>query len=83
MTPQTQLENSPWARLPADRQTCPRTGFSRATLYRLLRRAGGKIKTVNLKGEGKSKGRRLFHVGSLFAYLDRLAASQRAQEGVT
>jgi hypothetical protein len=71
---------SPWVYLPADGKKCPRTGFSRATIYRLLKRAGGMIITVNLKEKGKDKGRRLLHVGSMLDYLDRLAASQRAQE---
>lgn len=81
MTDQMIQSTFPWAYMPADCEKCPHTGFSRATIYRLLRRSNGRIKTVNLKEDGSEKGRRLFHVGSLFSYLDRLAAAQRAEEG--
>ena len=71
----------PWAYLPSDRAKCTRTGFSRATIYRLLKRAGGEIRTVQLKEPEATRGRRLVDVSSLLAYLDRLAAAQRQEEG--
>jgi hypothetical protein len=69
-----------WTRLPPDGQKCPHTGFDRATIYRLLRRAKGEVKTVVLAGPGKAKGRRLYSPTSLIEHLDRLAAEQLARE---
>ncbi len=43
-------------------------GITRSPLYRLM--ATGRIKTTSLLDDGASRGKRLFHIPSLEAYLE-------------
>lgn len=66
--PQTQIE---WAR---EKQITARFGLTHMILFTL--RKAKKIRSVSLKGEGKSYGARLFNVASIEAFL----ASQEERE---
>ena len=66
--PQTQIE---WAR---EKQITARFGLTHMILFTL--RKTGKIRSVSLKGEGKSYGARLFNVASIEAFF----ASQENRE---
>jgi len=46
-------------------------GITRSPLYRLM--ATGRIKTTSLLDDGASRGKRLFHIPSLQAYLESKA----------
>lgn len=59
-----------WMKAPK-RGYCPTTGLTRTALYRLGRR--GKIKTASIREPGASRGNRLYHLGSILAYLDQVA----------
>jgi hypothetical protein len=62
---------------------CPRTGLNRNQLYELfdLRENGRPvIKNVSLKEDGEKNGARLYNVGSVIAYLHRLAEIQAQAE---
>mgnify|MGYP003325739787 CR=1 FL=1 len=54
------------------------TGFSRAKLYELA--GDGKIRSVSVREKGRSKGTRLFHLGSILDFVARCEASAE-QEG--
>jgi hypothetical protein len=47
-------------------------GITRSPLYRLM--ATGRIKTTSLLDDGASRGKRLFHLPSLEAYLESKAS---------
>ncbi|NBU11155.1 MAG: hypothetical protein EBS84_19410 [Proteobacteria bacterium] len=51
-------------------------GFSRAKLYELA--GDGKIRSVSIREAGRSKGTRLFHLGSI---LDFVAQCEASAEG--
>jgi hypothetical protein len=65
-----------WFRLPHPKGRCPYTGLARTTLFELVERSRGKIKTVFLKKPGAIRGIRLIHLGSLQNYLNSLAETQ-------
>ena len=48
-------------------------GIGRSSLYELI--AGGKIKSVNLRQRGSTRGIRLISADSLSAYLESLATN--------
>jgi hypothetical protein len=50
--------------------------LARTTLFQLVERSKGKIKTVFLKKPGAIRGIRLIHLGSLQNYLNSLAETQ-------
>ena len=72
----TGTKTSPWIRLPLPKERCPYTGLARTTLFQLVERSKGKIKTVFLKKPGAIRGIRLIHLGSLQNYLNSLAETQ-------
>lgn len=53
------------------------TGFSRAKLYELA--GDGKIRSVSIREKGKTKGTRLFHLGSILDFVARCEASANAE----
>jgi hypothetical protein len=65
-----------WIRGPHPKGRCPYTGLARTTLFQLVKRSRGKIKTVFLKKPGAIRGIRLIHLGSLQNYLNSLAETQ-------
>jgi hypothetical protein len=65
--------------LPGPGKRCPLSGLSRSSLYQLA--ALGKIRTISLRREGNSRGKRLVAVGSLRHYLRTLDAQQNLQAG--
>lgn len=66
-----------WIKAPT-RGRCPECGFTRPALYELA--AAGKIKTASIRKPGALRGSRLFHLGSIFAFLDLEAEKTAARE---
>jgi len=65
--------------IPANGNKCEFTGLGHARLYQLFNGpAKDFVRVASLREPGKKRGTRLFHVGDLLAYLDRLAAEQAA-----
>ena len=60
--------------LPSPGKRCPLSGLSRSTLCELA--ALGKIRTISIRREGNSRGKRLVAVESLRHYLRTLEAQQ-------
>jgi len=75
------MENVPaqikpdWVRAPSRGQEYF-SGFGRSKLYTLA--AAGLIRSVSIRGEGKQKGVRLFHLQSILDYIERSAAKMEA-----
>ena len=55
------------------------TGLSRAKLYELA--ADKKIRSVSIRAPGQIKGTRLFHLGSIFDFIERCEAEANSEEG--
>lgn len=53
-------------------------GFSRAKLYELA--GDGKIRSVSIREKGRSKGTRLFHLGSILDFVARCEADATVTE---
>ena len=53
------------------------TGFSRSKLYELA--GDGKIRSVSIREKGRTKGTRLFHLGSILDFVARCEASANAE----
>jgi hypothetical protein len=51
------------------------SGLTRGKLYELER--NGKIRSVSLREPGRKQGVRLFHLGSILAYVEGLSAEAR------
>jgi hypothetical protein len=66
-----------WIKAPT-RGRCPECGFTRPALYELA--AAGKIKTASIRKPGAIRGSRLFHLGSIFAFLDAEAEKTATRE---
>jgi hypothetical protein len=62
-----------WIRLPRPGEVEPRTSLSRGVLTRLA--VEGKVKSLTTKEQGKKRGCRLLHLGSLLSYLSSLQLS--------
>jgi hypothetical protein len=58
-----------WIRLPKPGDTDPITSLPRSSLWELVQRSNGRIKTVSLRRAGATKGTRLIHLASLLDYL--------------
>lgn len=61
-----------WIRLPKPGQLDPITSLPRSSMWELIERAGGRIRTVSLRKAGASKGTRLVHLASLLDYLNTM-----------
>ena len=59
-----------WIRLPKPGATDPITSLPRSSLWELVLRSDGKIRTVSLRRAGATKGTRLIHLASLLDYLN-------------
>lgn len=59
-----------WTKAPV-RGYCPETGLTRAAFYQLA--TAGKVKSSCIKKPGAVRGNRLFHLGSILAFLDATA----------
>lgn len=66
-----------WMKAPV-RGYCPETGLTRAAFYQLA--DAGKIKTACIRKPGAIRGNRLFHLGSVLAFLDATAQETAARE---
>lgn len=66
-----------WIKAPV-KGYCPETSLTRAAFYDLAGK--GKIRTVCLRKPGAIRGNRLFHLGSVLAYLDAMAEETAARE---
>ena len=66
-----------WIKSPV-RGYCPETGLTRAAFYQLA--DAGKIKTACIRKPGAIRGNRLFHLGSVLAFLDATAEETAARE---
>jgi hypothetical protein len=58
-----------WIRLPKSGETDPITSLPRSSLWEMVQRSSGKIRTVSLRRAGATKGTRLIHLQSLLDYL--------------
>lgn len=67
-----------WIRLPKPGDTDPITSLPRSSLWELVQRSNGRIKTVSLRRAGATKGTRLIHLASLLDYL----SGMNGEEGV-
>lgn len=60
-------------------EKCQFTGLGHARLYQLLNGPARKhVRVASLREPGKTRGTRLFHVGDLLRFLDKLASEQLA-----
>jgi hypothetical protein len=60
--------------IPPNGQQCPFTGLKHAKLYQLLKGEAKKnVRVVNLREDGATRGKTLFHVGDMLKWLDSLA----------
>lgn len=59
-----------WVRLPRPGDTDPITSLPRSSMWELVQRSKGKIRTVSLRKPGATKGTRLIHLQSLLDFLD-------------
>ena len=67
-----------WIRSPKT-GTEPHTGFSRSKLYELA--GNGRIRSVSIREPGQIKGTRLFHLGSILAYIEKCEAEAMVEAG--
>jgi len=69
--------------IPPNGKKCEFTGLGHSRLYQLLNGpAKAFVRVASLREPGAKRGSRLFHVGDLLNYLDRLAAEQAAESVV-
>ena len=66
-----------WIRLPKPGSIDPITSLPRSSMWELIERSGGRIRTVSLRKAGATKGTRLIHLQSLLDYL----AGMKNEEG--
>lgn len=59
-----------WIRLPKPGETDPITSLPRSSMWELVQRSQGKIRTVSLRKPGATKGTRLIHLQSLLDFLN-------------
>ena len=65
--------------VPPNGEICAFTGLKHAKCYQVLSGpAKGKVRVVNLREDGKSRGKTLFHVGDMLRFFDSLAERQSA-----
>ena len=75
--PDTNCFPDRYAPIPPNGRRCDFSGLGHARLYQLLNGpARPFVRVASLREPGAKRGTRLFHVGDLLNYLDRLAAEQ-------
>lgn len=63
--------------IPPNGQRCPYTGLSHGYLYRLLNgEARGHVRVAHLKARGAKRGKTLYCIADLLAYLNCLAGAR-------
>lgn len=63
-----------WTAVPPNGQVCDVTGLKHSKLYSLLDgEARLKVRVACLRETGKTRGKRLFHVGDMLRFLDEKA----------
>jgi hypothetical protein len=65
-----------WIRLPKPGDTDPITSLPRSSLWELVQRSKGGIRTVSLRRAGATKGTRLIHLQSLLDYLNGMNGAE-------
>ncbi len=65
-----------WIRLPKPGDTDPITSLPRSSLWELVLRSGGRIRTVSLRKAGATKGTRLIHLASLLDFLNGMKGGE-------
>jgi len=65
-----------WIRLPKPGDTDPITSLPRSSMWELVQRSNGKIRTVSLRRAGATKGTRLIHLASLLDYLSGMTGEE-------
>jgi hypothetical protein len=65
-----------WLRLPRPGDTDPITSLPRSSMWELVQRSDGKIRTVSLRKAGATKGTRLIHLQSLLDYLNNMKSEE-------
>jgi hypothetical protein len=73
-----------YAKIPANGQFCEYSGLGHSRLYQLLNGpAKNFVRVASLREPGAKRGTRLFHVGDLLRFLNRLAEEQRGESSNT
>ena len=80
--PPTEKYPNCYAGIPPNGETCQHTGLKHAKFYTMLPDLVGKVRIVNLREEGASRGKTLFHVGDMLRHLDQLAAVQASKKNL-
>ena len=73
-----------WTPIPPNGQRCQFTGLKHAKLYHILSGDGHvrkRVRVVNLRTPGATRGQTLFHVGDMLQFLDALSQEQAAAGG--
>ena len=73
-----------WTPIPPNGQRCQFTGLKHAKLYHILSGDGHvrkRVRVVNLRTPGATRGQTLFHVGDMLRFLDELAREQASAGG--
>ncbi len=65
-----------WIRLPKPGDVDPVTSLPRSSMWELVTRSGGRIRTVSLRKAGATKGTRLIHLASLLDYLNGMSSEE-------
>lgn len=76
-----------YAPIPPNGRRCEFTGLGHSRLYQLLDGlAKDHVRVASLREPGAKRGTRIFHVGDMLRFLDRLAAQQaelNCDEGIS
>ena len=67
-----------WIRLPKPGDTDPITSLPRSSLWELVQRSKGQIRTVSLRRPGATKGTRLIHLQSLLDFLNGITGEEES-----
>lgn len=67
-----------WIRLPKPGETDAITSLPRSSMWELVQRSGGRIRSVSLRKAGATKGTRLIHLQSLLDYLSGMDGEEGA-----
>jgi len=63
-----------WLPIPVNGKVCPISGLGHSTLTRLLDgQAKSHVRSARLIESGRTRGKRLYHVGDLKSYLEAMA----------
>jgi hypothetical protein len=77
LTPTNEMAILPvWVRLPSPGKIDPITSLPRSSMWELVQRSNGRIRTVSLRKAGAVKGTRLINLQSLLSFLDGVTGEE-------